>query len=65
MFLHPECVCICECPILFQKICIMFDFFHRFVPDLEDIVSFEELTTEAKLGEETTNAARYVSTKST
>eukprot|EP00112_Aurelia_sp_Birch-Aquarium-sp1_P010618 Seg226.22 transcript_id=Seg226.22/GoldUCD/mRNA.D3Y31 product="WASH complex subunit 4" protein_id=Seg226.22/GoldUCD/D3Y31 len=32
----------------------------RFVPDLEDIVNFEELTTEAKLGEETTGAAKKV-----
>jgi len=32
----------------------------RFVPDLEDIVSFEELTSEAKLGDETTGAAKKV-----
>eukprot|EP00795_Rhopilema_esculentum_P002021 gene2021-17582_t len=31
-----------------------------FVPDLEDIVSFEELTTEAKLGDETTDASKKV-----
>ena len=40
--------------------CILFENFGRFVPDLEDIVSFEELTSEAKLGDETTDAAKFV-----
>lgn len=31
----------------------------RFVPDLEDIVNFEELVKEEGLSEETQRAARY------
>lgn len=31
----------------------------RFVPDLEDIVNFEELVKEEGLSEETRRAARY------
>lgn len=33
--------------------------FSRFVPDLEDIVNFEELVKEEGLSEETQRAARY------
>ena len=33
-------------------------FLHRFVPDLEDIVNFEELVKEEGLAEETLKAAR-------
>lgn len=33
--------------------------FRRFVPDLEDIVNFEELVKEEGLSEETQKAARY------
>lgn len=33
-------------------------FLYRFIPDLEDIVSFEELTNEADLSSETKEAAR-------
>lgn len=32
----------------------------RFVPDLEDIVNFEELVKEEGLSEETQKAARYL-----
>lgn len=32
----------------------------RFVPDLEDIVNFEELVKEEGLSEETQRAARYL-----
>ena len=35
-----------------------FFFFLRFVPDLEDIVNFEELVTEEGLSKETQKAAR-------
>ena len=34
----------------------------RFVPDLEDIVNFEELVKEEGLSEETQKAARYATT---
>lgn len=33
--------------------------YYRFVPDLEDIVNFEELVKEEGLSEETQKAARY------
>lgn len=37
----------------------MYCVFPRFVPDLEDIVNFEELVKEEGLSEETQKAARY------
>ena len=35
----------------------------RFIPDLDDIVCFEELATEAGLSKETLAAAKYIQTK--
>lgn len=40
--------------VFFFCVCIL-----RFVPDLEDIVNFEELVKEEGLSEETLRAARY------
>lgn len=37
----------------------IFLYISRFVPDLEDIVNFEELVKEEGLSEETQRAARY------
>lgn len=47
IFWYISLVCVCVCVIF------------RFVPDLEDIVNFEELVKEEGLSEETQRAARY------
>ena len=39
---------------------VVVDYLRRFVPDLEDIVSFEELVKEENLSEESQQASKWV-----
>lgn len=47
-----------HCTYLFCHNKFLPEFLCRFVPDLEDIINFEELVKEEGLGEETLKAAR-------